>query len=76
MSIVLPVNITFEKWVASLQVDYSTNEVPMYFTENNWRDFADRCRRLNTFNNDDLPLHNNFPDWQSWAQRLVQALGF
>lgn len=76
MSIVLPVNISFEKWIASLQVDYSINEVPMYFKEENWRNFADATRRLNTFNNDDIALHNNFPDWQSWAERVVQALGF
>lgn len=76
MSIVLPVNISFEKWIAELQVDYSVNEVPMYYIEANWRDFADATRRLNTFNNDDIPLQSSFPDWQAWAQRVVQALGF
>lgn len=76
MSIVLPVNITFEKWISSLQVDYSTQEVPSYFVEENWRQFADATRRLNTFNNEDIPLHNSFDDWRSWAIRVVQTLGF
>lgn len=76
MSIVLPVNISFERWISSLQIDYSSNEVPSYFKKNQWREFADAARRLNTFNNADIPLHNSFPDWQSWAERVVQALGF
>lgn len=74
MSIVLPVDISFADWVATLQVDYSTDEVPMYFTEDNWREFADYTKRLNTFSNDDIPGHDGFNDWRDWAQRLAQTL--
>lgn len=47
----------------------------MYFKEKNWREFADAVRRLNTFNNNDIPQHHGFSDWRDWAKRVVQALG-
>jgi len=74
MSIVLPINISFNDWIGSLQTDYSTNEVPIHFQESEWRLFVDAVKRLNTFANDDTPSHQGFATWQDWAMRLTQVL--
>lgn len=73
--IVLPVAISFERWVAELQVDFSTEEIPLNYKEENWRDFADQLRRLSTFSNNQIPTHDGFSDWRQWAMRVVQTLG-
>lgn len=74
MSIVLPLNIPFRRWASELQVDYSTEDVPLPPDEKDWKQWAQRLVERNVFQNDQIPNPLGFENWQDWAIRVVQVL--
>ncbi len=72
--IVLPVGISFARWVAELQVDYSTDEIPFPPSEDRWQDWAMRVKERNIFQNDDIPDPRGYVTWRDWAMRVTQVL--
>lgn len=71
---VLPVAISFQRWATELNIDYSTETIPIPPNEKDWQGWAERVIARNIFNNDQIPLPSGFPDWRSWAMRVVQCL--
>lgn len=73
--IVLPTqSMSFQYWAATLQTDYSSQDVPLPFSENMWQDWAQALKERNVFQNNEIPDPRQFSDWRSWATRLVQVL--
>lgn len=75
MTIVLPSDgISFQYWASTLQVDYSTEEVPFPPNEDRWKEWAQRVVERNVFQNDSIPNPASFDTWRDWAARVVQVL--
>jgi hypothetical protein len=74
MSIVLPMGMSFRRWAATLQVDYSTEDVPLPPPEDQWQGWAQRLVERNVFQNDQIPNPIGFKGWQDWAIRVAQVL--
>jgi hypothetical protein len=69
----LPIHISFCDWANQLWL--SINElVPIAFSENKWREWAQSLNTLNSFSS--IPDPNKFKTWQDWAQALLQNQKF
>jgi len=74
MSIVLPENISFNDWMASLLVDFNTKQVvPKDYDEINWREICDNVATSPIFTSRAAPLTSGFSSWQEWAKTAVNT---
>lgn len=62
--------ISFSDWIASVAIDYPSQNIPIHFDEPRWRDFVDYLRENAIF--PDVPQHNFFPEWRDWGMRFYE----
>lgn len=68
----LPEGIEFELWAALLAEEFSIEGIPVTLP---WREFVDALQIYAGVSSlPDLPRHETFPDWRSWARRAMGVL--
>ncbi len=65
---------TFDSWAALMCELYAAQqlEIPTPYTD--WQLWGNGIRAIDVFANEAIPMTDNFPDWQQWAQELVNAV--
>lgn len=68
-TIVIPRDIDFPRWAASLYVDLPNLNIPLPPPVENWKQWARTLLLENELVG--VPLPDNFEDWQNWADYFV-----
>lgn len=68
-NIVIPRNIDFVTWVANLYIDLPNLNIPLAVSEETWKELVQTMLLENELVN--VPLPDNFTDWQNWADYFV-----
>lgn len=71
-SIVVPRDIDFLTWTATLFTDLPNLNIPLAESEQNWKDWAETMLLENDLVN--IPLPENFENWRDWADYFVNSL--
>lgn len=71
---ILPYNISFEDWAASVVQDFPLDIVPVEANEDNWKEWANYVAFSRTFSQNDVPGPDGFDDWHDWAERVYQLM--
>jgi len=74
VSIVLPINMSFQDWAATLFVDFSTDSIPIPPDEEDWQLWAQYMIERDVFQNDSIPLPYGFSGWREWAERVAAVV--
>jgi len=69
-----PRNHTFDSWASLMCELYAAQqlEIPTPFTD--WKVWGDGIRAIDVFANEAIPMTDNFGNWQSWAEELMNAV--
>lgn len=67
----LPDGLQFEFWAALFAEEFSIEGIPVTLP---WREFVDALQVYSGTTLPDLPRHEQFPDWRSWARRAMGDL--
>lgn len=75
MSAILPIpnQMAYTTWSEGAYralVDAVDDIIPQPGSEEEWQEWADQLALIDEL---DVPYGSNFPTWQAWAERLVQA---
>jgi hypothetical protein len=74
MQIVLPINISFEKWATYIQDSLPDIDFPLACPVEEWRSWAEQVVRNNGLRNVPLPVGQSFSqteNWKEWAAFFV-----
>ena len=71
---VIPDFISFDRWAASLLVDYPSDDIPLPPPETGWRPWARSVVSRPTFLKASAPQPDWFDGWLPWAQGVWRAL--
>jgi len=70
----MPINTDLQTWGASLVIDFPNDNVPLYFTGDDWRTWGNMLRQENTFANNGVPGTEHYPEWTEWALAVYRQM--
>ena len=76
-AIVLPLNISFERWISSLNQILPDLFIPVDFKEEDWREWANQLISSNDLNTVPLATRLVFPekeDWRKWGIYFITLI--
>ena len=71
----LPVGISLLDWAQQLRSEYSEDDIPVLYNQNDWQNWGNSLRLIGTFSGASIPRTESFSDWREWAQRFTQTIG-
>jgi hypothetical protein len=74
--VIIPIGIGLMDWSASLLIDYPDDNLPILYTEENWKDWGNVVIGAPSFDALNAPPTDGYDNWQDWAMALYQAAGF
>jgi hypothetical protein len=63
-------------WAASLLIDFPDDNLPILYTDREWKDWGNEVIGAPTFDGLNAPPTDLYDNWQEWAFALYQATGF
>ena len=76
-AIIIPIGISFDKWVAHLNPTLPDYYIPLSFGEKYWRDWTNQLINANALWTVPVATKLGFPetkDWIKWASRFIQTI--
>lgn len=73
---IIPIGIGLTDWAASLLIDYPDDNLPILYTEEEWKDWGDTVIGAPSFDRLNAPPPGLYDNWHDWAMALYQATGF
>ena len=64
----------FLSWAYLMVEAYSTQNLEIPISEDNWKLWGNGLRAIDVFANEAIPLTDSFQNWQEWAEALVNAV--
>ena len=65
---------TFDSWACLMVEAYAAQQLEIPSATTDWKIWGDGIRAIDVFANEAIPMTDNFPDWQEWAQALMNAV--
>ena len=71
---ILPLYIDFLDWAASLVIDFPTENIPVLYNENDWKDYGNQLVLCDSFYDAGAPGTDSYDDRQKWAMDVYFAM--
>lgn len=64
----------FQSWACLMCELYGAQNLIIPDDNTDWVEWAEGLKAIDVFTNEGIPGPRGFPDWQTWAQELVNAV--
>lgn len=71
---VIPINISLERWAASLIVDFPEENIPFLYNNQEWKRWGDTLVLNESFASNGAPSPHLYDDWRIWAQEVFKTM--
>lgn len=71
---IMPLNITFPLWAASLLVDFPTDNIPLYKEGHDWELWGDAVVQTPSFAEQGAPGTKGFSEPLEWAKIIYNVM--
>jgi hypothetical protein len=65
---------TFESWACLMCELYATNNLEIPNKDTDWKAWGDGLSAIGSFNQEGVPMTDEFDDWQDWAAAVMNAV--